>query len=73
MGEKKLPKSIPKRIHTLFIGVKILEFNIPKIKKIKAINIDQILILSELIIGHKPMRVKTIKKRSPKLRLLGNF
>ena len=73
IGDTKLPKSFPKLIHTLFKGVRIFELNIPKIKKIKDITTDQILILSELIIGHKPIIINTKKKSKPKLRFEGNF
>ena len=73
IGDTKFPKSFPKLIHTLFKGVRIFALNIPKIKNIKDIITDQILILSELIIGHKPIMIKTKKKSKPKLRLEGNF
>ena len=67
MGEIKLPKNIPNLNQILFRGVRIFEFNIPKIKKINEIIIDQILSSFPFKIGHNPMSKNTIKKTTPKL------
>ena len=67
IGAIKFPKKIPNLNQTLFKGVRIFELNIPKIKKINDIIIDQILISFSLKIGHKPIAKNTIKKTIPKL------
>ena len=66
-GEIIFPKNNPNLNHKLFKGVKILEFNRPRIKKTKDIAIDQILISSLFNKGHNPIIRKTIKKTTPKL------
>jgi len=70
-GETILPKSIPNFIQSLFNGVKILEFKIPKIKKIrdsiKAHNLKS----SCDIRGHNDIAKKTMKNKNPKLLLDG--
>ena len=68
-GAIKFPKKIPNLNQTLFKGVRIFELNIPKIKKINDIIIDQILISLPLRVGHKPIAKKTTKKTIPELRL----
>ena len=50
-GVTILPNEVPNLNHSLFNGVNILELRIPKIKKIKDIKRDQILIFSSLIRG----------------------
>ena len=67
IGETKLPKKTPNLNHALFNGVRTFEFNIPKIKKINDIKIDQILNSFPLKIGQKPISKNTTKKTIPKL------
>ena len=67
IGEIKLPKKIPNLNQTLLKGVRIFEFNIPKIRKINEITIDQILISFPFKIGHNPISKNTTKKTTPKL------
>ena len=69
IGEIKLPKKIPNLNQSLFRGVSILEFNKPKIKKIKEIIKDHALISSLFITGYKAINKNTTKKTTPKLRL----
>ena len=66
-GDIIFPKKIPNLNQSLFNGVKIFEFIKPKTKKNMEIIIDQFLIGSLLMIGHKPTIKKTIKKTKPKL------
>ena len=65
-GETIFPKNIPILNHILFKGVKIFDFINPKIKKIKEIITDQILIGFSYVKGHKPTIKKTMKKIKPK-------
>ena len=51
MGAINFPNKIPNFIQTIFKGVRILDFNNPKIKKIKDIIKDQTLIPSLFING----------------------
>ena len=67
IGETKLPNRIPNLNQTLFNGVKIFEFISPKIKKNKAIIMDQILIFPSLIKGNIETIKKNRKKTIPKL------
>ena len=67
IGEIKLPNKIPNLNQILFNGVKIFEFNNPKIKKNKAIIKDQILIFPSLNKGNIETIKKNIKKTIPKL------
>ena len=50
-GEIIFPNKIPNLNQILFNGVKIFEFNKPKIKKMKEMNKDQYLIFSSFIKG----------------------
>ena len=61
-----MPKKIPNLTQTLLKGVRIFEFNIPRIKKINEITIDQILISFPFKIGHNPISKNTTKKTIPK-------
>jgi len=72
-GDTIFPKNIPNLNQSLFKGDKILEFNKPKNKKIKEVNIDHIFISSPYINGYKAMRKKTTKKTIPKLLFELNF
>ena len=67
-GEIILPSTIPNLNQILLKGVKILEFNKPKTKKIREIITDHVLISSLLINGYKAISKNTIKKTIPKLR-----
>ena len=67
IGETKLPKKIPNLNQILFNGVRIFEFNSPKIKKSIAIIKDQILILPSLNKGNIETSKKNKKKTTPKL------
>tara|TARA_B100000780_G_scaffold251487_1_gene198153 strand:- start:451 stop:762 length:312 start_codon:yes stop_codon:yes gene_type:complete len=67
IGEAKLPKSIPSLNQILFKGDKIIEFNKPKIKKIKEIISDQTLRSPLLNTGYIETIRNTIKKTIPKL------
>ena len=58
-GETILPKKIPNLNHRILKGVKNLEFNNPKIKKIIEIIRDQILIFSSFNNGN----IEIIKKK----------
>jgi hypothetical protein len=69
IGETKLPNKIPNLNQILFNGVRIFEFNSPKIKKIIAIIKDQILIFPSLNKGNIVTIKKNIKKTIPKLLL----
>ena len=62
-------KNIPNLNQSLFKGVKILEFNKPKIKKIKEIIRDHNLYLLTILMDIIAIIKKTIKKTIPKLRL----
>ena len=73
IGETILPNNKPNLIQSLFKGVKAFEFKIPRTKKIRDNIIDQILISLKLLIGHKAISKKTIKKTIPKLRFDGSF
>jgi hypothetical protein len=67
IGEIKPPNRIPNLNQILFSGVRIFEFNNPKIKKIIAIIKDQILILPSLNKGNIETIKKNKKKTIPKL------
>ena len=67
-GEIILPKNIPNLNQSLFKGVKILEFNKPKTRKIKEIITNHILISPLQDKGYKAKSANTIKKTIPKLR-----
>ena len=67
IGETKLPNKIPNLNQILFNGVRIFEFNNPKIKKIIAIIKDQTLIFSFLNKGNNETIKKNRKKTIPKL------
>ena len=67
IGEIILPNNIPILNHTLFKGVRIFEFIIPKIKKTTEITNDQYLISLELNKGQIEIIKKTVKKTIPKL------
>jgi len=70
IGEIRFPSKIPNLNQILFKGVKILELNNPKIKKVIAIIIDHILISSLFIKGYVAINKKKIKKTIPKLLLV---
>jgi len=61
-----LPSKAPNLNQILFKGYRIDEFNKPKIKKIIAVTIAQILILPLLNNGNKDMIIKNTKKTNPK-------
>ena len=67
IGETMLPNKIPNLNQILFNGVRNLESNIPKIKKIIAIIKDQILIFPSLNKGNIETIKKNKKKTIPKL------
>ena len=67
IGEITLPNNIPILNHILFKGVKIFEFNIPKIKKTIEIINDQYLISLPFNKGQIAIIKKTVKKTIPKL------
>ena len=69
IGETKFPNRIPNLNQSLFKGVKNLEFNNPKIKKIIEIIRDQILIISSFNNGNIAIIKKKMKKTIPKLLL----
>jgi len=73
IGEKKFPSKIPNLNQSLFKGVKILEFNNPKIKKIIDIVKDQSLIFLSSNNGKIAIIKKKIKKTIPKLLLVEIF
>jgi hypothetical protein len=62
IGDTKLPNRTPNFDQILFNGVRIFEFNSPKIKKIIATIKDQILIFPSLNKGN----IETIKKNRKK-------
>jgi hypothetical protein len=62
IGDTKLPNRTPNLDQILFNGVRIFEFNSPKIKKIIATIKDQILIFPSLNKGN----IETIKKNRKK-------
>ena len=66
MGATIAPKIIPNLNQSIFSGVKSFDFINPKIKKIKEIITDQILIGFSYVKGHKPTIKKTMKKIKPK-------
>jgi hypothetical protein len=68
-GDIIFPRNIPNLNQSLFKGAKILEFNKPKIKKIREIITDQILISPSLVKGYRAMSKNTTKKTIPKLLL----
>ena len=68
MGATIAPKIIPNLNQSIFNGVKSFDFINPKIKKIKEIITDQILIGISYVKGHKPTIKKTMKKTKPKFR-----
>ena len=68
-GDTKLPNRIPNLNQVFFNGVRIFEFSSPKIKKIRAIIKDQILIFSSFNKGNIETIKKNIKKTIPKLLL----
>ena len=67
IGETKLPNKIPNLNQILFNGVRIFEFNNPKIKKIIASIKGQILIFPSLNKGNIDIIKKKRKKTIPKL------
>ena len=67
IGETKLPNKIPNLNQFLLSGVRIFEFNNPKIKKIIAIIKDQILTFPSLNKGNIETIKKNRKKTIPKL------
>ena len=67
IGETKLPNRIPNLNQILFSGDKIFEFSKPKIKKVIAITMAQILILPSLNKGNIEIIKKNRKKTIPKL------
>ena len=67
IGETRLPNRIPNLNQILFNGVKIFEFNSPKIKKNIAIIKDQILIFPSPNKGNIETIKKNRKKTIPKL------
>ena len=69
IGDIIVPNKIPNLNQILFKGVKIEEFNKPKIKKITARIIVKIFILSSLNNGNNEIIKKNMKKTSPKLLL----
>ena len=66
-GDTKLPNRIPNLNQVLFNGVRIFKFSSPKIKKIRAIIKDQILIFSSFNKGNIETIKKNRKKTIPKL------
>ena len=68
MGATIAPKITPNLNQSIFNGVNNFEFINPKIKKIKEIITDQILIGFSYVKGHKPTIKKTMKKNKPKFR-----
>jgi hypothetical protein len=68
-GAKILPKNSPNLNQIMFNELKILEFKIPKIRKIKDIINDHRFKLPSLVKGYKLIKKKTIKKTIPKLLL----
>tara|TARA_B100000767_G_scaffold106061_1_gene101851 strand:- start:393 stop:668 length:276 start_codon:yes stop_codon:yes gene_type:complete len=69
IGETKLSNKIPNLNQILFNGLKIDEFNKPKIKKIIAGIIAQILKLPSLNNKYNEIIKKNTKKTNPKLLL----
>lgn len=67
IGDTILPNKIPNLNQILFNGLKILEFNNPKVKKTIEIKNNQILIWPSLNNGYIEMIKKKIKKTIPKL------
>ena len=66
IGAIMAPKIIPNLNQSLFNGVNSFEFINPKIKKTKEMIVDQILIGSPFVKGHKLTIKKTTKKTKPK-------
>ena len=64
-----MPSKIPNLNQILFNGDKIFEFSKPKIKKVIAITMAQILILPSLNSGNNEIIKKTTEKTNPKLLL----
>ena len=73
IGEMIKPKNIPNLYHSIFNGVNNFEFSKPKIKKIIAITIDQILTGPSFNKGHKLIIKNTKKNSKPKLRFTPLF
>ena len=69
IGEIISPKRIPNLNQILFKGLSILELINPRIKKIKDVIRDHILISSLWIKGYKAIKKNTTKKIIPKLLL----
>jgi hypothetical protein len=69
IGETIFPRIIPNLNQSLFKGVKIDEFNRPRIKNIKESISDHILRSPSLNIGYIDIIKKTKKKTTPKLLL----
>ena len=67
IGDTSLPSKIPNLNQALFNGVRVFEFNNPKIKKIIAIIKDQVLIFPFLNKGKIETIEKNRKKTIPKL------
>ena len=68
IGDTIAPKKIPNLIHSLFNGVKNLEFKTPKIRKIIDKVKDQSLKSSPDFKGHNATIKNTTKNSNPKLR-----
>ena len=66
IGATIAPSANPSLYHNLFSGLKSFEFNIPKIKKIKETTIDQVLIESPLVKGHRLIAINIMKNTKPK-------
>ena len=73
IGEIIFPKNSPNFIQSFLKGVKILEFKIPKIKKISDMTSDQILKSPPFRTGHMEIIRNTIKKSIPKPLLIPFF
>ena len=69
IGEMILPNNKPNLNHNLFNGVKIFDFSVPKIRKIKLNIIDQYLSSPPLVRGYIAIIKKKAKNTSPKLLL----
>tara|TARA_B100001057_G_scaffold346003_1_gene347173 strand:+ start:450 stop:713 length:264 start_codon:yes stop_codon:yes gene_type:complete len=73
IGAIIFPSNSPNFIQPLFKGLKILEFNIPRNKKVNDIIKAHNLIGSELSKGQNVIIKKTKENNSPKLLLLAFF
>ena len=68
MGATIAPNIIPNLNQSRFNGLKSFDSIIPKIKKMKANKISQILISSPFVIGQRPKIKNIMKKTKPKFR-----